>query len=745
MAHNGGRFQTQPWFLYLGGMWPFINKIKCSVYWEYAAGRPAASILNANGYPTSVAGGSLHLVVQDEGTTYRTGKRILTWTGNQTFTLSGASPDSGQSLSGSHGRCVCVMSDNTSPRNITITLTATDGNLTSMCWMHEDDEARYSSEKTSYPSREPFGTKFLQTLQDNPPGVWRFLDMQNANESNVALWAHRTPVDHFSYAVSYFPPSLYGGTLSGTNPNFTATLSGFALTDGATVIVDIPGTTVASGTTTLNVSGTGAKPIKLPGGTAWTRSSTGTDRRGTFTYSAILDAFITFNKDFDEGITGGVPPEVCIDLCNALNCHGHFVPPPMTCDTPSDYMQRFAEDAASRLNSGLQFRCEQGPNECWNGLFAGTALAGVYSTARYGVSSVNDWYGRSGATIGNLIKTAFAGDRSRYAVLCGFQTTQAPDNVSGSNTSRRIESTRHVAAGGTAASQFITHVCPANYWTTMRCFADTVGTSNERYLRMVAFVDKAREWDAGDAATKLAAIDWVFGGTSVDDWITSEISTRLDRWSAVAQSYNVYGTSQKLGITFYEGNYYPGDIASDPTHGIDGVTLGNPTVITINQINSTQAHCFRAGMAARFRGIGGTTQLNGNTYTVLSVTATTVTIDVDSTGFGTFTSGGSGTFGYGSSLTNGIIYNGFGNTGNQTAQKFQNASKASTGSLFAVQKVFAKIMTYSGAEFPADYLFVGPSNQWSKFSDLYSTPSPQWDAMRLFNRRLKRKRLTVTV
>jgi hypothetical protein len=760
MAHNGGRFQTQLNFLNAAGMFPFVNKIKTSGdsnRWQYtvaASGRPTISILNVNGYPTTVAGGSLRVIVQDEGLTYRAGKRVLTWNGTQTFTVSGATVDAGQSLSGGHGRAVMVMSDSTSPRNVTVTLTATDGNLTSLCWMHEDDESRYDSEKAAFPNREPFGTKFLEEFADLKLGVMRFLDLQFSNLSNVAKWAHRTPIGYYSYSVSTFPPSLYAGSLAGTNPNFTATLSGFVLADGATVVVDIPGATTASGTTTLNVSdgvgGTGAKSIKLVTGAAWARSSTTTDRRATFTYSAILDAYITFDVEFDEGLLSGVPPEVCIDLCNALQCHGHFIPPSLTCDTPSDYMQEFATYAAANLNSGLQFRCEQGPNETWNTAadFKGTQLAEEYSKARYsGVENINDWYGRSGALIGNLVKTAFGSDRSRYAILCGMQTAQAPDGVSGANTSRRIESTRHVAAGGSPASNFITHVCPASYWTTMNMFADTVGTTPEKYLRFLEVIRQARTWNAGDAAARLAAIEWCFETTAMNAWVDDQMVERLVRWSAVAENYTIFGTAQKFGLTFYEGNYYPGDITANAIHGIDGVTRGNPTVITINNVGGASGHAFVASMTCSFRNLGGITQLNGIApVTVLSVTDTTVTLDLDSTAFSAFTTGGTGTFAYNGTTAAGIIYSGYGGpiTAPGILHNFLYASRFATGSLYATQKVFNLIMTYPNAEFPSDFNTGGGVSQWSKRDDLYSPVSPQWDAMKLFSNRLRRKRLVAT-
>lgn len=719
-------------FLYAGGLFPFMNKIKASGdsgHWEYSAGgRPATSTLNAQGMPTSVAGGSLRVIVQDEGLTYRSGRRVLRWNGNQTFTLSGAAVDTGESISGSHGSAYVILSNSVSPKTVTITLTATDGNLTELIWLHEDDEATYDAQKTA--TTEPFGTKFLETLQDANPGVIRFLDWQYGNTSNIYNWSQRMPVDHYMYGASTFPSALRGGTLGGASPTFTATQSGFALVDGATVIVDITAATTASGTTTLNVSETGAKNIKLSDGTAWSRSATGTNRRATFTYVAVLDCYLFLSTEFEEGLLGGVPPEVMIDLCNQIGAHGHFVCPGLACDTPSDYMQEFAEYAAATLEEGLQFRVEQGPNEFWNISFMPTQVGQQIATVRYGGSDtgrINDLYGRYGALIGNLVSTAFGGDTSRYAILCGVQTTSTPDGVSGANTSRRIESTRHVAAGGTAASAYITDVCPANYWSTLKLPGTTVGTTAENYIKFVRMIEQARAWDEGDAAAKLAAINWVFEDENYLTWLDDQMVERVARWHAVAAQYDI-------GLTFYEGNYYPGDITTAACHGIDGVTPGNPTIINISLINGEQAHAFVAGMTCGFRNIGGTTQLNGNTYDVLSADATTVTIDVDSTAFGVFTSGGSGTWTMSSTSNAGILYPGYGGPITQPGliHNFYYASRFAADSYYATLHCFNLILGYSRAEYPSDFNMGGGVGQWNKFDDIYSTPSPQWDAMKIF-------------
>ena len=69
------------------------------------------------------------------------------------------------------------------------------------------------------------------------------------------------------------------------------------------------------------------------------------------------------------------------------------------------------------------------------------------------------------------------------------------------------------------------------------------------------------------------------------------------------------------------------------TFPILGITLGNPTILTSN-------NSFLVGSQVFITGVGDTTQLNGNFYNIIANTATTMTIDVDSTLFTAFTSGG---------------------------------------------------------------------------------------------------------
>lgn len=66
---------------------------------------------------------------------------------------------------------------------------------------------------------------------------------------------------------------------------------------------------------------------------------------------------------------------------------------------------------------------------------------------------------------------------------------------------------------------------------------------------------------------------------------------------------------------------------------ITGITQATQAVITATTT-------LVAGQLVTINNVGGMTELNGNTYTVVSVTPTTVTINVDSTGFTAYTVGG---------------------------------------------------------------------------------------------------------
>lgn|SRR5574337_888301 len=70
---------------------------------------------------------------------------------------------------------------------------------------------------------------------------------------------------------------------------------------------------------------------------------------------------------------------------------------------------------------------------------------------------------------------------------------------------------------------------------------------------------------------------------------------------------------------------------------ITGVTLGVITEIT------SAAHGLSKGDVVTFASIGGTTQLNGQTAMIIAVETNSIFVDIDSSAYGAYTSGGTAT------------------------------------------------------------------------------------------------------
>ncbi len=70
------------------------------------------------------------------------------------------------------------------------------------------------------------------------------------------------------------------------------------------------------------------------------------------------------------------------------------------------------------------------------------------------------------------------------------------------------------------------------------------------------------------------------------------------------------------------------------SRSITAITKASSAVVTVG------AHTFATGDVLAFSGVAGMTQINGLTGTVTAIGATTVTVNINSTGFSTYTSGG---------------------------------------------------------------------------------------------------------
>jgi len=105
----------------------------------------------------------------------------------------------------------------------------------------------------------------------------------------------------------------------------------------------------------------------------------------------------------------------------------------------------------------------------------------------------------------------------------------------------------------------------------------------------------------------------------------------------VADSGEFLDTNVNLGLLMQPGKAPYGNLPLPGGYGslvtITAITQAVQAVITAN-------NTFIVGQLIQINNVLGMTQLNGNTYSIVNVTPTTITINVDSTGFGLYTSGG---------------------------------------------------------------------------------------------------------
>lgn len=73
---------------------------------------------------------------------------------------------------------------------------------------------------------------------------------------------------------------------------------------------------------------------------------------------------------------------------------------------------------------------------------------------------------------------------------------------------------------------------------------------------------------------------------------------------------------------------------ADIVDTVTGITQAAQAVLTVG------AHAYQVGMSVHVSGVAGTTQINGLRAPVVAITATTITLDINSTAFTAYTSGG---------------------------------------------------------------------------------------------------------
>jgi hypothetical protein len=688
MPHNGKRSQVNFWFL--GGSDVFMNYFKVSsrLTFQDNSGVPAPDTYNENGYLTSVSNGGVYTTFSVPSMDYRPGNYVLGWSGGATrnrrnFTnnlVSGSNTNLSTGVwNGQNGRMVIQLTGTpTSAERLAIDIgyNAIDASspMTDAWFVHEDDEVAYLAEKAL--GKEPRLAEFEERL--SAFGVARFLDWQVINTSMLTLWEHVTPEGAFSYNVPWCPSGVFKGTTTNTGDDYEIAGVG-APADKDTICIKF-NANASSSTVTLN----GIAVLGPYGDGLFSTERPVSGRFATLVYDEELDCWLKTGGDSSglnvTGVQGGVPISICLDICRDLGIHPWFHAPYLALDPPTDFVTELATACKAYVEANATWMVPrfEPANEVWN------SAAGFYAT-RYGWNKEqargqsdfrsNEWYGRVLAVLGEAVHDVYSptGAKSSwpYQVICGVQTHSTPASSNARLTTDDAE-------------DWATHVACANY------FGPTLSATAELQLAWDYNQDPTDEPEQLVASLSAAT---AFG--------VPYVASIISGWKTWADGFG-------LGLTFYEGGYSPDYRSSNDTGTISGASKAAQCVLTI--ATSTKPP---VGSDLSIASVVGMTELNGNTYEVVAVNGNSVTIDVDSTGFTNYTSGGTATY-----------------VNSMTMRNALRAASKNEATLYDFMRHMDTVCLFFG-EYPARYLLAGASAAWPILDPhIYITDDPpQWDAV----------------
>lgn len=681
MAHNGKLIQINMPDGGSQGCYPYLNCMKSGGGWYDL---PAAN-MNAQGYPTcnaSVSGANMTINMPSQA--QRPGNYVYVWNGTHGVGFSGASTVSGSPSTGSN-RWVFT------PPSGTSSFTVTGNDFSTMTTPSTDSYVCHVDDEAALLSGEIFQTKFLGLIAE--AGVIRFMQAQAIPVGSQSTWSTRKDLLYAWWDGYEYRSSIYCGVTTSTGDAYSAALSGFTLTDKATVHVkwDHSATTDA---VTLNVNSTGAKSVlTLGGGALDSGYRPEINKVVTLVYSALLGGWCKFGDAFlgYQGLNNGWPPEAMVALCNKVNAHMWVCTPYLAYDPITDWVNSMCTYAKNNLNAGLKIFVEVN-NEVWNGALAyqGTQYANNASTALWGSEQYPEWYGKALSETGQAVSAVFNGDRSKYEVVCGVQAHGVV-----SDSIPKLTATNYVTInGGQPAYKWATKVAPANYYNP--------GLTDSEQMA-AAYAYSLGDTSQADVVAQSTFNDGTTGNASFAIPNTKRL---MDHW------FN-FGMAYGIPLCFYEGGYTPYFLDNDMTASISAVTKAANAVVTISGTDPVPV----AGMTMSFSGVSGMTQLNGNSYTVVSVAGQNVTINVNSTGFSTYTSGGTATYVNSKTQNNNLA----------------TAARSSSYLRTAEYTMFSQCVR-SGGVFPACYEFSGGELFSVWIPDTYASPTPpRWLGMQDFN------------
>lgn len=745
MAHNGGRTQLGLNFLYAGEH-AFCNRMHEAANWVGA--NSSKQLLgqdrDVNGYPTRLDnlrnssdvagtdGGVKNQYARGETLAEYDGLWVHSWFGKGTVGLTGSSYGPGYSAADrttateTNGYYEIFGNTNGFFEPQITDIPTLGQHPRDMLICRKDHYAYYLEQRALKPTLEPYSPNFLAALTDLNPGYLRFLDWGQFNTHTGALWDHRMKTGFYNFqGLDLRAEYLAPGNTTNVSDDYSVAFPGFgSLSHGKAVIVRWNAS--ATGTTvTLDVEGTGAKQLRHPTGSAlFTTNRPIAFAYALCVYDADLDCWIKIGGDAvssHQGMPPMVPFEDCFNLCNIIGAHAWFPSPRMALDagtlTGTDWIQELCELADEMLDPGLKIIFES-INEPFNGAsgFHGRAYARLKAQAHWpagGEFNEKNWIGKTCAILGKTVKDYFAdkGGTDRYETLIGVQHVFGGAPITTSWDPQQTAADWVANDGGWAAHRDCTGVTWANYWGAAKTTNQLLASGYDL------------EFQTADAARQLEILDWFLGTT---DPAPQAIEMELweTNWTDWANKFVPMRTLK------YEGGPSFDALPSTPTLTISGASKAAQCVITVTATDLAGVGLI--GRPVAFASVGGMVELNGNSYVIVAQSASSITIDVDSTGFTTYTSGGTVTM-----------------TGTQfTVNNIRLLAYRAPRCFSIMQQIHQRLLAIPNAICPSQFLLIGgaititpPSTAsgqaWGIGHGNIHVPdwSPGYDAIKLCNTR----------
>lgn len=442
------------------------------------------------------------------------------------------------------------------------------------------------------------------------------------------------------------------------------------------VIVYWPNT-ATSGNITFDLDGYGVQPVYDQGGSSLTNSGYNQQQTSYFPTASKYGALI-YDPDLNGGNGGwmsfsggsytgnyyglncGVPPEIDLQLAVEIGAHPWFDAFTFSLVPPTDYVPSLATYVKANQPSWMIPRFSI--NEPFNNSGYGNNKAQIYWSV---ANDYQDWFGMAASLMcQNLYSVYGAKDGSKYECMTEPQSSQG-NSVSNQNALQTANNfvtncTGTCASAATGFSQdpaykWLTAIAINNYWSpresgTAQELTDaynySIGSSGQQATILASYVGTGNEPQPQGAPFGI--------------YIYNEYYTNFDPWSIYCTGTNVGNAPAGCNIKnmyMYEGGYSTALSSINETIAVTGATAANPAVLSIGAtktitaataaasavltIGSTNGLVIGSTVGIESASGGTWSSVDDNSYTVTAInsTGTTITINLNSSGLGTFSSG----------------------------------------------------------------------------------------------------------